>query len=140
MVGSTLLLFYLSHAKSCLTVVTLWTVARQAPLFMRFSRQEYWNGLTFSPLGSIPNPGIKPASPALQVDSAEPQGSPVVAYCCYHIQDRGWGWGWWFWVFLTFWWYCSDWHGWNWNSGVRNIWKETFNNDKNQKTESSDIY
>ena len=29
--------------KSCLTLVTLWTVARQAPLSMGFSRQEYWS-------------------------------------------------------------------------------------------------
>ena len=37
------------------------TVARQAPLSMGFSRQEYWNGLPFLP---HPNPGIKPTSPA----------------------------------------------------------------------------
>ena len=34
-------------AKSCLTLVTPWTVAHQAPLSMRFSRQEYWTGLPF---------------------------------------------------------------------------------------------
>jgi hypothetical protein len=33
--------------KSCLTLVTPWTVARQAPLSMGFSRQEYWSGLPF---------------------------------------------------------------------------------------------
>ena len=32
-------------AKSCLTLATPWTVACQAPLSMRFSRQEYWSGL-----------------------------------------------------------------------------------------------
>ena len=98
---------------------TPWTVARQAPLSMGFSRQEYWSGLPFpSPVikyevsevrllsrvqlfatprtiqsmefsrpeywsgwpfpspGRLPNPGIKPRSPALQADSlpAEPQG------------------------------------------------------------------
>ena len=31
--------------KSCLTLATAWTVARQAPLSMGFSRQEYWSGL-----------------------------------------------------------------------------------------------
>ena len=46
----------------CLTLVTPWTVAHQAPLSMGFSRQEYWNGLPFSSLGHFPNPGIKPAS------------------------------------------------------------------------------
>ena len=36
---------------------------------MGFPRQEYWNGLTFSAPGDLPNPGIEPTSPALQVDS-----------------------------------------------------------------------
>ena len=31
-------------AKSCLTLVTPWTVAHEAPLSMEFSRQEYWSG------------------------------------------------------------------------------------------------
>ena len=42
-----------------------WTVARQAPLSMGFSRQEYWSGLPFPSPGDFPNPGIKPVSPAL---------------------------------------------------------------------------
>ena len=48
---------------------TLWTVACQAPLFMGFSRPEYWNGLPFPSPGDLPNPGIEPRSPALQTDS-----------------------------------------------------------------------
>ena len=44
-----------------------WTVACQAPLSMEFSRQEYWSGLTFPSPGDLPNPGIKPGSPELQV-------------------------------------------------------------------------
>ena len=43
---------------------TLWTVARQAPLSMGFSRQEYWSGLLFPSPGDLANPGIEPASPA----------------------------------------------------------------------------
>ena len=43
---------------------TPWTVARQAPLSMGFSRQEHWSRLSFPPLGDLPNPGIKPTSPA----------------------------------------------------------------------------
>ena len=43
---------------------TLWTVAGHAPLFKRFSRQEYWSELPCSPPGNLPNPGIKPPSPA----------------------------------------------------------------------------
>ena len=42
--------------------VTLWTVARQAPLSMGFSREGYWSGLPCLSLGDPPNPGIKPAS------------------------------------------------------------------------------
>ena len=52
--------------------MTLWTVARQAPLSMEFSRQEYWSGLPLLPPGDHPYPGIKPrspAAPALQVGS-----------------------------------------------------------------------
>ena len=51
---------------SCFSCVqlcaTLWTVTRQAPPSMGFSRQEYWSGLPCPPLGDLPNPGIKPAS------------------------------------------------------------------------------
>ena len=40
----------------------LWTAAHQVPLSMGFSRQEHWSGLPFSPLGDLPNLGIKPMS------------------------------------------------------------------------------
>ena len=43
--------------------VTPWTVVRQAPLFMGFSRHEYWSGLPFPPPEDLPDPGIKPTSP-----------------------------------------------------------------------------
>ena len=58
--------------------MTPWTVARQAPLSMGFSRQEYWSGLPCPPLEDLPNPEIKPRSPTLQEDSvpAEPTGKP----------------------------------------------------------------
>ena len=54
-----------------------WT--RQAPLSVGFSRQEYWCGLPFPSPGDLPNPGIKPRSPALQADSlpSEPPGKPT---------------------------------------------------------------
>ena len=52
--------------------VTLWTIAHQAPLSMRLPKQEYWTGLPFPSPGDFPNPGIKPMSPALQVDSLPP--------------------------------------------------------------------
>ena len=44
---------------------TPWTVSRQAPLSMGFSRQDYWNGLPCPLPGDLPNPEIEPASPAL---------------------------------------------------------------------------
>ena len=52
------------------------TVVCQAPLSMEFSRQEYWDGLSFLPPGDLPDPGIEPGSPALQADSllSEPPG------------------------------------------------------------------
>ena len=49
--------------------VTPWTVAHQALLSMGFSRQEYWSGLPFPSSGDLPDPGIKPRSPALQADA-----------------------------------------------------------------------
>ena len=39
--------------------VTLWTVARQAPLSMGLSRQEYWSGLPCPPARDLPDPGIE---------------------------------------------------------------------------------
>ena len=65
----------LSHVR---LFVTPWTEACQAPLYMGFSRQEYWNGLPFPSPGDLPNPGIEPKSLALQADSlpTELQGKP----------------------------------------------------------------
>ena len=51
---------------SCVRLLaTPWTVARQAPLSLRFSRQEYWRGLPCPPPGDLPNPETEPMSPAL---------------------------------------------------------------------------
>ena len=62
----------------CLTVCNSITVARWAPLSMEFCRQEYWSGLPFPSPGDLPDLGIKPRYPALQVDSycLSRQGSP----------------------------------------------------------------
>ena len=57
---------------------TPWTVAHRAPLSMGFSRQEYWSGLSCPPPGDLPDPGIEPRSPALQVGRpALNQGGPM---------------------------------------------------------------
>ena len=67
----------LSHVQ---LFVTPWAVACQAPLSMGFPRQEYWDGLPLPPPGDPPDPGIKPASLACQVDSLPPshQGRPIL--------------------------------------------------------------
>ena len=61
---------------SCVRLfASLWTVARQAPLSMAFSRQEYWNGLLSPPPGDLPNRGIELAS--LCVSCIDPPGKPI---------------------------------------------------------------
>ena len=59
---------------------TLWTIVCQAPLSMRFPRQEYWSGLPFPSPGDLPNPGIEPVSPALAGGffTTEPPEKPMV--------------------------------------------------------------
>ena len=50
------------HFSHAWIFANLWTIARQAPLSMGFSRQEYWSGLPFPPPGDLPDPGIEPVS------------------------------------------------------------------------------
>ena len=68
-----------------------WTEALQAPLFMGFSKQEYWSGLPFSSPGDFPNPGIKLRSPTLQANSlpSEPPESPFHTHTYTHIYFYG---------------------------------------------------
>ena len=79
-----------------LTSLHSWTVALQAPLFMEFSRQEYWVGLSFPPPRDLTDPGTEPEPsviPALQADSlpSEPSGKAHIItrelfwkYTCNH--------------------------------------------------------
>ena len=67
-----ILSIYLLGVRACICMIshiwlfaTLWTVAHQPPLPTEFSRQEYWSGLPFPTPGDLPNPRIKPKSPAL---------------------------------------------------------------------------
>ena len=57
---------------------TPWTVARQAPLSMGNLQARIWSAVPWPPPGDLPNPGIEPRSPALQVDSlpSEPPEKP----------------------------------------------------------------
>ena len=71
-------------AQLCLTFCnlnessSLWTVAHEGLLSMKFSWQEYGSGLPFPSPGDLPDSGIEPRSPTLQADSlpAEPPGKP----------------------------------------------------------------
>ena len=67
-------------AKSCLTLVTPWTIGYQAPVSIGFPKQEYWSMLPFPSRGDLPYPGIKPISSSLQADSLplSHQGSPYI--------------------------------------------------------------
>ena len=80
--------------------VTPWAVAHQAPLSVRFPRQEYCSGFPFSSAGYLPGPGIEPASPALAGGffTTEPPGKPSILFssnvsiwtlknCCYGWSD-----------------------------------------------------
>ena len=69
---------------SCIWLFVIpWTVARQAPLSMGFSSQEYWRGLSFPSPGGLTYPKIRPVfsvSPALagRFSTAEPPGNPHI--------------------------------------------------------------
>ena len=67
--------------------VTLWAVVGQIFLSMGSTRQKYWSGLPFPPLGDLPDPGIEPAtlrSPALAgkffTGKLVPSGKPLKDY------------------------------------------------------------
>ena len=76
------LLLFATWKWKCLSLSCIWlfatprTAASQAPLSMEFSRQESWSGLPFPSPGHLPDPGVRPRSPALQADSlpSEPPG------------------------------------------------------------------
>ena len=65
---------------------TPWTASRQAPLSMRFSRQEYWRGQPLPPPGDLSNPGGKPRE-AHQGFSH--QGSPRILEWVAYPSSRG---------------------------------------------------
>ena len=76
-----------TRAQSCVVFATPWTAARQSPLSVGFSRQEYWSGLPFPSPGDLPCPGTEPGSPALQADSLPlaPPGKPKVCFTYCHF-------------------------------------------------------
>ena len=79
-------------SQSCPTLCNPMNLARQVPLSMGFPRQEYWTGLPFPSSEDLPDPGIKPESPALagRFFTAEPPGKPIKKKKCtshkiYHL-------------------------------------------------------
>ena len=72
--------YYESESVSRSVMSSSWTAARQAPLSMGFSRQEYWNGFPCPSPGGFPNAGIEPGSPAWQAGSllSESSEKPII--------------------------------------------------------------
>ena len=68
---------------------TLWSVAHQGPLSMEFPRQEYGSRLPFPSPEDLPDPGIKPRSPALQADSLVVKNLPAKARDVGDLRDEG---------------------------------------------------
>ena len=68
----------LNHFSHVRLSMILWTIALQSSLSMRFCRQEYWSRMPWPPPVDLSDPGIEPASPALQEDSLSTShlGSP----------------------------------------------------------------
>ena len=85
-------------ATQCWTLCKSVDCSHQAPLFMGFSRWEYWSGLSCPSPGDLPNLGVKPGSSALQANSSlsELLANPkeqinTVNVRCGDGRDRTWG-------------------------------------------------
>ena len=70
---------------------TPWTVARQAPLSMGFSRQDYWSGSPFPSPGDLPDAEIEPVSPALvgRLFTTEPPGKFYLVAISPYMANEG---------------------------------------------------
>ena len=66
---------------------TPWTVACQTPLLWGFHKQEYWSRLPFLCPGHLPDPRIKPGTPALAdgILTTEPAGKPDLQLSRYFL-------------------------------------------------------
>ena len=77
-------------AQLCQTLCNPMDCSLPGSLSMEFSRQEYWSELPFPSPGDLPDPGMKPRSPTLQVDAlpSEPRGKPNILcnYPYFHLQ------------------------------------------------------
>ena len=75
-----LLLNRFSRVRLC---ATPWTAAHQVPPSLGFSRQEHWSGLPCPTPGDVPDPGIEPRSPKLQVDSLAREAHETLEWVAY---------------------------------------------------------
>ena len=87
------------HADKCAVIgcsvvsglfVTPWTIARQATLFVGIPQARILVWVAMPSSRDLPNPGIEPRFPALQVDSllSEPPGKPMQIYMLHDICRR----------------------------------------------------
>ena len=76
------MLCMLSHFSN--VFVTPWNAACQAPLSMRFPRQEYLSGLPFPSPGDLPDLGIEPSYAA----SGTPLSRPATTYEMYQAVSK----------------------------------------------------
>ena len=85
-------MYMLSHSVMSASFATTWTVACQAPLTMRFSRQEYWSVLLFPLLGDLSHPGIESVSP---VSPGRQIGRQILYHgASWQAFDNSWKWKW----------------------------------------------
>ena len=88
-------LWVCSQSLTCVRLFAApWTVARQAPLPMGFTRQESWSGLPFLPPGDLPDPGTEPTSLASPTSAGGffttgPPGKPLLGLYVLLILSRG---------------------------------------------------
>ena len=90
------LLLLLSHFSGVPVCATLWVVAHQVPLSVRFSRQDCWSGLPCPPPGDLPDAGTVPTclmSPALAgtflttSTTWETPKMPYILFIVYHVSS-----------------------------------------------------
>ena len=66
---------------SCVQLfLTLWIIARQAPLSMEFSRREYWSGLPCPPPGDLLDPGISEINKSIQMKLTRTWNAPSLGF------------------------------------------------------------
>ena len=83
----------LSHFSHVRLLATLWTIAFQAPLSIRFSGREYWSGLSCPPLEDLPQPGMETLSLISLISCIGslpllPRGKPKIHNTCYQKKKK----------------------------------------------------